>query len=404
MIRRLIDSIYPSQKRQKICFLGLSWTGKTTLLYQLKLGQALTTTIPTIGFNIEDCDIQTAPGKTLSVSCWDFGLGCGNMRIMLGLFRNMLATANAVVWLVDCQTAKEDLEASVEAFEAALNSTDELKRLPVLILATKHDKVQGTAAADEIRIKFVKALKARSAPYFIFPVSLLESLSSPSSGVMTAFDWLRLVLEHSGKPESYSLSPSQAPGLSGDELSGRLEEWLTRASTDTPAGDFLAQFHSINLSTWDHYTHIRIAFLLLSKHGRQKGKDMIFDGIQRYIEQSSPTQTRKRTFHVTMTYFWVQMVHFGIRSIAPLTTKDEETELVQEDGRAGNLEGFGRFLLLNPHVARGDLWNEYYSRDVMLSKDAKESMVLPDKNPLPNLVTQDLVDRVRMYRSNGIGD
>lgn len=43
---------------------------------------------------------------------------------------------------------------------------------------------------------------------------------------------------------------------------------------------------------------------------------MIFSGIEKYIAQSS--QTRGRTFHVTMTYFWIQMVHFGICSMPPL--------------------------------------------------------------------------------------
>ncbi|KAL0069998.1 hypothetical protein AAF712_002895 [Marasmius tenuissimus] len=400
MIRRFIESIYGSRKRYTIAFVGLSWTGKTTLLYQLKLGQALKTTIPTIGINVEECEIQTAPGKTLNAVCWDLGLGCGSVRRMLGMFRHTLATANAVVWLVDCSTIKDELEASVEAFEEVLNSTPESKNLPVLVLATKYSDSQGPEVIDAIRLKFAGVLKARSTPYFIFPVDLLQDLSSPSSGVIPAFDWLHLVLEWSGKPQLSSSSMSEAQETLGDELSERLEEWLVRASKDTPGDEFLSQFYSVNLPLWDHYTHIRIAYLILLKHGRQKGKNMIFDGIKKYIEESPQGQTRKRTFHFTMTYFWVQMVHFSIRSIAPVSAEAEvaegESGGVQQLGNDAN-DDFRKFLLLNPYLARSDLWSEYYTKDMMLSQEAKESMVLPDRNSLPNLVTQDFVDRVRMH-------
>ncbi|KAG7098153.1 hypothetical protein E1B28_000123 [Marasmius oreades] len=92
-----------------------------------------------------------------------------------------------------------------------------------------------------------------------------------------------------------------------------------------------------------------------------------------------------------MTYFWVQMVHFGIRSMASLITTAKLW--IEVEGEKGD---FGRFLLLNPYIAKSDLWSEYYSKQVMMSKEVKEAMVLPDKKPLPNLVTQDLVDKIRM--------
>ncbi|KAK1234151.1 hypothetical protein PQX77_002648 [Marasmius sp. AFHP31] len=352
-------------------------------------------------------NIQTAPGKTLNAVCWDLGLGCGSVRRMLGMFRHTLATANAVVWLVDCSTFKDELEASVEAFEEVLNSTPGSNDLPVLVLATKYSDYKGSEVIDAIRLKFAGVLKARSAPYFIFPVELLQDLSSPSSGVIPAFDWLRLVLECSGKPQLSLSSTSGAQEALGVDLSGRLEEWLVRASADVPGDEFLSQFHSVNLPLWVHYTHIRIAYLMLLKHGRQKGKNMIFDGIKKYIEESPPGQTREWTLHFTMTYFWVQMVHFSIRSMAPLSAETEvvegEYEIIQQLGNggvndAGGTNDFAKFLLLNPYLARSDLWSEYYTKNVMLGQEAKESMVLPDRNSLPNLVTQDLVDMVRMHR------
>ena len=131
---------------------------------------------------------------------------------------------------------------------------------------------------------------------------------------------------------------------------------------------------------------------------------MIFDGIQKYIANSK--QTTGRSFHITMTYFWIQMVHFGIKSVLPTlvdtvselsedkTLNDasikSETEVDDGDVQASN-EEFCRFLILNPFVVDGNLWADYYSKDVMMSSAAKESMVFPDKKSLPNLVVRDAV-------------
>lgn len=56
-------------------------------------------------------------------------------------------------------------------------------------------------------------------------------------------------------------------------------------------------------------------------------------------------------------------------------------------------DGFGRFLLLNPYVVDGNLWADYYTKGVIMTPEAKEQMVLPDKKPLPNLIARDSVRR-----------
>lgn len=120
---------------------------------------------------------------------------------------------------------------------------------------------------------------------------------------------------------------------------------------------------------------------------------MIFEGIERYIAQSA--QTRGRTFHVSMTYFWIQIVHFGIRSTPPLADSDADSDLGasmpgdEKDGDVG--DDFPRFLLLNPFVADGNLWAAYYSKGLMMSVEAKTGMVLPDIKQLPNLVVRDAI-------------
>ena len=51
----------------RILMVGLDGAGKTTILYQLKLGEVLST-IPTIGFNVE-----TVQYKNIHFTVWDIG-------------------------------------------------------------------------------------------------------------------------------------------------------------------------------------------------------------------------------------------------------------------------------------------------------------------------------------------
>lgn len=51
----------------RICMLGLDAAGKTTVLYKLKLNE-IVTTIPTIGFNVEEVQFQN-----LTMTIWDIG-------------------------------------------------------------------------------------------------------------------------------------------------------------------------------------------------------------------------------------------------------------------------------------------------------------------------------------------
>lgn len=51
----------------RIAMLGLDAAGKTTILYKLKLNE-IVTTIPTVGFNVEEVNFHN-----LSMTVWDVG-------------------------------------------------------------------------------------------------------------------------------------------------------------------------------------------------------------------------------------------------------------------------------------------------------------------------------------------
>ncbi|KAJ7231282.1 ADP-ribosylation factor family-domain-containing protein [Mycena haematopus] len=351
-------------------------------------------TIPSIGWNVETVRLK-ARGRTdrvLNLTCWDVG-GCSRGHLTPYIVQHAVTShVDAIIWLID-SSDRERLEESIADFSAvmsgvAADTTAPPKERPVLILATKQD-LPNVMSIDEIRLKIASATAGISA--FSLGVTLTQSLTD--GPLPDAFGWLLMALESAQKANSLPTKPSRAvPFRAPNVLEERLPSWLARAESDSPATEFLHQFDTINLPAWDHYTHIRIAYLLLTEYGRQKGKDRIFQGIERYIQQSK--QTKGRTFHVTMTYFWIQIVHFGIRSTPPLVHSDADSDLGSnslEPDRGPELDDFPRFLLLNPYVADGNLWADYYSKNVMMSVGAKQGPVLPDIKPLPNLVVRDAI-------------
>ena len=101
-----------------------------------------------------------------------------------------------------------------------------------------------------------------------------------------------------------------------------------------------------------------------------------------------------------MSYFWIQIVPFGIRNVpAPTEPRASNDTLSESDitseskATSPGPNDFARFLLINPHVADGNLWSDYYTREVIMTPAAKAEMVLPDKKPLPNLVVRDAINK-----------
>jgi ADP-ribosylation factor protein 1 len=152
-----------------------------------------------------------------------------------------------------------------------------------------------------------------------------------------------------------------------------LLEWLHRA--DAPDDEFLQHFASYTLDTWDHYTHLRIAWLLLTRHGRQRGIELIFSGIEAFIANSTLTQRqdtgRGGTFHQTMTYFWIHMVHYCMRRSEGLGAwRPAPAEF------PSHLSPFKQFLLLNPVLCDGGFFLQFYSRERMLLDPSARTQVI----------------------------
>eukprot|EP00927_Polykrikos_kofoidii_P009755 TRINITY_DN14087_c0_g1_i1.p1 TRINITY_DN14087_c0_g1~~TRINITY_DN14087_c0_g1_i1.p1 ORF type:complete len:511 (+),score=89.43 TRINITY_DN14087_c0_g1_i1:78-1610(+) len=360
VITRLLERIH-GKPDYRLLFLGLDSSGRTTALYKLKLNEVVTT-IPTIGFNVETIEHN---GGRLTV--WDVG-GCDKIR---PLWRHYFQGTDAVVFFVDSNDRDRIDEAREEL--GRLMREDELQACILLVLANKQDlpnAISVLEVTDKMELDRFRA-KARN---------IVGTCAKTGDGLSEAMDWLVDQLRGNGGKSSTGNGSARThtPAVSTEETLEAAEarkqeelliEWLEREDEDDD--EFLAKLNSYSLDSWDHRTHLRIAWLLLKRHGRREGLRLIFDGIKRFIENSDRTKrSRGTTFHETMTYFWVHMVHYAMETTA---------------NPSGDFKGF---LLMNPQLSNGGLFLHYYTKKLMLlSPEARTQVVMPDKIPLPSLIS-----------------
>uniref|UniRef100_A0A6B2LM77 ADP-ribosylation factor n=1 Tax=Arcella intermedia TaxID=1963864 RepID=A0A6B2LM77_9EUKA len=115
------------QREVRILMIGLDASGKTTILYKLKLGEVVST-IPTIGFNVE-----TVQHKNVKLTVWDVG---GQDRIR-ALWRAYYLNTHGVIFVIDSYD-KDRIDQACQELHQAL-STEELKGAALLVLANKQD-------------------------------------------------------------------------------------------------------------------------------------------------------------------------------------------------------------------------------------------------------------------------
>ncbi|GMI88265.1 ADP-ribosylation factor B1A [Hibiscus trionum] len=115
------------QCRLRTLMLGLDGSGKTTILYKLKLGDLLKTK-PTIGFNVESIQY-----KNVCFDVWDIG---GESKIR-PLWKHYFLNVQALIFVVDSSDRERISEARKELHWALADN--ELADAAVLVLANKQD-------------------------------------------------------------------------------------------------------------------------------------------------------------------------------------------------------------------------------------------------------------------------
>jgi small GTP-binding protein len=164
---------FGGKKDARILLLGLDAAGKTTMLYKLKLGEQVTT-IPTIGFNVE----QVEYGNT-NFTIWDVG---GQDKIRT-LWRHYFTGTDAVIFIIDSVDSKRFDEAREELFKVL--EDDEIQRQckSVLCLANKQDLRRAkpaTEVADRLGLRKIRNIEWR-----------IQACSAiTGDGLYEGLDWL----------------------------------------------------------------------------------------------------------------------------------------------------------------------------------------------------------------------
>jgi len=155
----------------RILMVGLDAAGKTTILYRLKLGE-VTTTIPTIGFNVE-----TVQYKNISFTVWDVG---GQDKIR-PLWRHYYAGTDGLIFVIDSNDKDRILDAKEELMR--LLGEDEMRDAVLMVFANKQDLPNAMGAPDIIEKLGLRELRDRKWH--------LQPASAPSGdGLYEGLDWL----------------------------------------------------------------------------------------------------------------------------------------------------------------------------------------------------------------------
>ena len=122
--------------------------------------------------------------------------------------------------------------------------------------------------------------------------------------------------------------------------------------------------HSLPKEQWNHRAHLKVAYLYLNRYTQAEALERLRTGIKAYNAAQGIQDTPTGGYHETMTQVWLQLVYTTLRQFGPAESADAffdaQTQL-----------GDKRTPLL------------FYSRDLIMSAEAKTSFVAPDLAPLP---------------------
>ena len=180
ILSKIIEFFSKSRNNFKIIILGIQNAGKTTILYQLSLGQLVKTT-PTIGSNVEELTYNN-----VKFQAWDLG-GQESTRSVWDVY---YMNTDAVVYVID-SSDDEYLEESKSQFHKLI-AHPTLKNATILIFANKQD-LQGAKDMNKL-IQEYEFFKIKEHIWHIQACSALKG-----EGLVTGIKWLSEQLVYRGK-------------------------------------------------------------------------------------------------------------------------------------------------------------------------------------------------------------
>lgn len=165
-----------SKKERKILMLGLDGGGKSTILYRFRLAETVTT-IPTIGFNVENVQY-----KNISFTIWDVG---GQDKIRR-LWQHYFTGTDALIFVVDSNDRDRVDLAREELMKLLMD--DELANAVVLVYANKQDLPLSMSAAEVTAKMGLTDLRRRD--WYV-----QSCRATTGEGLYEGLDWLKSALD-----------------------------------------------------------------------------------------------------------------------------------------------------------------------------------------------------------------
>ncbi|ODV83938.1 hypothetical protein CANARDRAFT_177371 [[Candida] arabinofermentans NRRL YB-2248] len=158
-------------KEIRMLMLGLDNSGKTTILYKLKLGKA-EKTVPTVGFNVE-----TIKYKNMIMNTWDVG---GQERIR-ALWRHYFSGTDALIFVIDSNDQDRMSDAKKELYKVI--GDKELKGCLLTVLANKQD-LEGSLKPKEL-IEYLELEKLSGHNWCVIPTIAING-----TGLTEVLSWI----------------------------------------------------------------------------------------------------------------------------------------------------------------------------------------------------------------------
>ena len=135
--------------------------------------------------------------------------------------------------------------------------------------------------------------------------------------------------------------------------------------------EFLAAFENCTLpfDEWNHRAHVRIAYLYACRHDVVTATKKMRSGVQRYNAANKVPDAIDRGYHETITQAFMCLIVSANRQTGPHQSADE-------------------FCERHPELLDKRALLKFYSRDRIMTWEAKTCYVEPDLCPLPVVVEQ----------------
>ena len=163
-----------------LLMVGLDGSGKTTVLYKLKLGET-PCTVPTIGFNGTEHSVEVITRGKLTMTVWDMG-GQDKIRKLWSHYFNNI---DAVIFVID-STDRERLPTCKSELSLLL-SDPLLCSAPFVILANKQDLDEAMSPSEVADKLDLYSIKRR---WYVQPACAVSG-----EGLETMLKWLGRALE-----------------------------------------------------------------------------------------------------------------------------------------------------------------------------------------------------------------